>query len=128
MLTAVGAAMFALAVGYFWPPLVDRVFWAIVVTAMMQAVCAQVDLLARLEIFAWPATADVAAAMAVGHRNLYIRMTLSLPFSGEIVFTSTKSIPPKFIVARRFGTIMTPPNRHDRWNTVFWAIVQVLVG
>ncbi len=77
MLTAVGAATFALAVGYFWPPLVDRVFWAIVVTAMMQAVCAEVDLLARLEIFAWPATAGVAAAMAVGHRNLYIRMVMS---------------------------------------------------
>jgi hypothetical protein len=75
--SAVVSLVVAFAVGSIRPPLVDRVFWGMVVAAMMQAVCADIDKLDRLEIFAWPITAGVAAVFAVGCDNMYRRMVLA---------------------------------------------------
>jgi branched-subunit amino acid transport protein len=86
LVTTVTSLIFALAVGYVRPPLVDRVFWGIVVAAMMQAVCANVILLDRTGIYAWPLVAGFAAVAAAGTSNRYGRMLLAAATAGLIIF------------------------------------------
>lgn len=76
---------FALAVGKFRPPLADRVFWGIVVTAMMQVVCATVTLLDRSGIYAWPILAGFAAVIAAGNACMYRRMVWSSVMAGSLI-------------------------------------------
>ncbi len=86
LVTTVTSLIFALAVGYVRPPLVDRVFWGIVVAAMMQAVCANVILLDRTGIYAWPLVAGFAAVAASGNSNRYGRMIIAAATAGLIIF------------------------------------------
>lgn len=69
-------AIFAIAVGSFRPPLTDRLFWGIVVTAMMQAIAAEVVLLDRFGVLGWPICAGIAAVCAAGRTTLYPRMII----------------------------------------------------
>ena len=77
--------LFALVVGSFRPPRIDRVFWGVVVAAMMQAVCAEVILLDRTGIYAWPLVAGFAAVAAAGNSNRYGRMILAAGTAGVII-------------------------------------------
>jgi hypothetical protein len=84
--TTVGSLLFALAVGSIWPPLIDRVFWGVVVAAMMQAVCATVILFDHDKgIYAWPLAAGVAAVMAAGGSNRFGRMMIASAMAGGII-------------------------------------------
>ena len=85
MISVVGTALFALAVGHRRPPLADRVFWGVVIAAMMQAVCAETTLLDRTGIYAWPLSAGFAAVIAAGPASLYRRMALSAAMAGTII-------------------------------------------
>jgi hypothetical protein len=82
LLTVGTVAILAGVIGYFWPPLTDRIFWGIVVTAMMQAMTAQVILLDRSGIYGWPLTAGIAAVLAAGHTSLYPRMAAGAVAAG----------------------------------------------
>lgn len=86
LVTSLASLIFALLVGYIRPPLVDRLFWGIVVAAMMQAVCANVILLDRTGIYAWPLVAGFAAVAASGNSNRYGRMILAAATAGLIIF------------------------------------------
>lgn len=84
--TAMASLLFALLVGAIWPPIVERLFWGIVVAAMMQAVCATVILLDRdLGIYAWPLAAGFAAVVAVGDGNRFRRMISPALMAGSII-------------------------------------------
>lgn len=86
LVTTLTSLIAALVVGFVRPPLVDRVFWGIVVTAMMQAVCANVILLDRTGIYAWPLVAGFAAVAASGNSNRYGRMIIAASTAGLIIF------------------------------------------
>lgn len=85
LVTTTASLIFAFAVGYIRPPLVDRIFWGIVVAAMMQAVCANVILLDRSGIYAWPLVAGFAAVAASGNSNRYGRMIIAAATAGLII-------------------------------------------
>ncbi len=74
LVTITASLLLAIAVGYVRPPIADRVFWAVVVSAMMQAVTANVILLHRSGIYAWPIVAGFAATIAAGKSSRYVRM------------------------------------------------------
>ena len=85
MVTVITTLIFALAVGFVRPPLTDRVFWGIVAAAMMQAVCANVILLDRTGIYAWPLVAGFAAVAAAGNSSRYGRMIVAAATAGFII-------------------------------------------
>ncbi len=85
MICVMGSLIFALVVGYLRPPLADRVFWGVVIAAMMQAVCAEVILLDRSGIYAWPLAAGLAAVVAAGDASLVIRSVLSSLTAAAII-------------------------------------------
>ena len=67
----------AALIGVLWPPLMNRLFWAMVVTAMVQTVTAGVILLSEYSFYGWPITAGLGAIAAAESTSLYPRMLKS---------------------------------------------------
>lgn len=86
VITTASSLAFGLFVGSLFPPRLDRVFWGVVVAAMMQAVTANVILLDRTGIYAWPIVAGFAAVSAAGQSNRYRRMVLAAVSAGSLIF------------------------------------------
>ncbi len=85
LISVVGSAVFALFVGYVSPPLANRIFWGVVIAAMMQAVCAETTLLDRSGIYAWPLAAGFAAVIAASPGSLYRRMVFAAAMAAIII-------------------------------------------
>ena len=82
----VASLVFGLAVGYVRPPLADRVFWGVVVAAMMEVVCATVILFDHGRgIYAWPIAAGFAAVTAANSGKRFQRMFVAAATSGAII-------------------------------------------
>ena len=78
--------LFGFAVGSLRPPVVERVFWGVVVAAMMQTVCATVILFDHDKgIYAWPLAAGFAAVPAASDGYRIRRMLLAAAISGTVI-------------------------------------------
>jgi len=87
-ITSSASLLFALIVGAVRPPIVERLFWGIVVAAMMQVVSATVILFDhQMGIYAWPLAAGFAAVVAVGQWSRAGRMTIAALVASTIIAT-----------------------------------------
>ena len=80
---------------------VERMFWGMVIAAMMQAVCANVILYHRLGTYAWPVAAGLAAVVTADDSNRYLRMILGGVTSGAVVAIY-------FAIVGAGGSVMLP--------------------
>ena len=134
-ITVTSCLVIALIIGKLFPPLVDRVFWGVVVAAMMQAVTAYVTLLDRAGIFAWPIVAGLAAIVAAGQSNLYRRMLLAaitggtaiVPYVVPLSFDHT--VTAAFVVCAAIGgALLAAMVDTVRWLEKRYRISQPVIG
>ncbi|TWU02657.1 hypothetical protein [Stieleria varia] len=81
----VAAMALGFLVGTWFPPRAERVFWGMVIAAMMQAVAAEVILYDRKGILAWPLAAGFAAVFAASRSGLYRRMIYGAATSSAVI-------------------------------------------
>ncbi|EMI20850.1 membrane protein [Rhodopirellula maiorica SM1] len=93
MVTTISCLAFGMLVGKLRPPLMQRVFWGVVVAAMMQAVASNTILLDRKGIYGWPIAAGFAAVVASGNSNLYRRMFQAAVAAATVVAIYMASVP-----------------------------------
>lgn len=135
MATTAVSLLFALVIGYFRSSIADRVFWAVVVAAMMQAVAANVILLDRSGIYAWPIVAGFAAAIAAGKSNLYFRMLAASATAAVTIIPYVVSLEPKAPVILSYvtcaaigGALLTIMIDLVRWAEQKHRIPQPAIG
>ncbi|GAA4460033.1 hypothetical protein GCM10023156_40430 [Novipirellula rosea] len=93
MVSTISSLAFGMLVGKVRPPLMQRVFWGVVVAAMMQAVVSNTILLDRKGIYGWPIAAGFAAVVAAGNSNLYRRMIQGAIAAATVVAIYMVSLP-----------------------------------
>ena len=75
VVTMAACLLFGLAVGYVRPPGMRRLFWGVVIAAMIEVVCATVVLFDHDKgIYAWPLAAGFAAVVVAGEGSRWLRM------------------------------------------------------
>ena len=135
LVTVASSLVFALAVGYFRVPQMDRVFWAVVVAAMMQAVAANVTLLDRMGIYAWPIVAGFVATVAAGKSNMYFRMMVAATTSAVLIVPYVLSVDNdspvvvSYVVCAAIGgALLTIMIDFVRWIEQRYRVAQPLIG
>ncbi|MFK8113680.1 MAG: hypothetical protein AB8B91_15870 [Rubripirellula sp.] len=135
LVTVLCSLAFACVVGFLRPPLVDRVFWGVVVAAMMQAVCAEVILLDRSGIYAWPIVAGFSAVIAAGQSGFYQRMAATAVIAGLIIgayvisMSSPMTVVIAYIVCAAIGgALLTVLIDSVRWSEHRFRIPQPAIG
>ena len=123
------------AIGTISPPRSDRIFWGMVITAMMQAVCAEVILMDPRGVIAWPLCAGVAAVFVASRANIYRRMLVGAAVAAIVilVYTIIIAVPSHVMVpvvacAAIGGALMTVLVEIARWSEMRYRIPQPVVG
>ncbi|GAA5509441.1 hypothetical protein [Novipirellula caenicola] len=93
MVSTISSLAFGVIVGKIRPPMMQRVFWGVVVAAMIQAVASNTILLDRKGIYGWPIAAGFAAVVASGNSNLYRRMFQAAMVAAAVVAIYMASVP-----------------------------------
>ncbi|TWU59492.1 hypothetical protein Poly51_22800 [Rubripirellula tenax] len=136
VVTTIASAAFALALGRLRPPRIDRVFWGVVVAAMMQVVASEVTLLDRQAgVYAWPIVAGFAAVVAAGRSPLYRRMLIAALTAAILILPYViyfcgrpEAVVPYVICAAIGGALLTFMIDAVRWLEARFRVPQPLVG
>lgn len=122
-------------VGIRFPPQAERVFWGMVVAAMMQAVCAEVILYDRRGVLAWPIAAGVAAVFVAARSGLYRRMVLGAGTASCVIAGYTLLAGAPAVVAGAMiacaaigGALMTVLVDVVRWAETRFRVPQPAIG
>ena len=135
VITVTACFAIGLIIGKLCPPMVDRVFWGVVVAAMMQAVTAHVTLLDRAGIFAWPMVAGLSAIAASGKSHLYRRMLLAAVTGGITITPYVVPLSFDHTVTAAFvccaaigGALLAALIESVRWLEKRYRISQPMIG